>query len=68
MMGIHRYDERALMVWDKIGILKTLKKLHKQGVDLSYNAMASRQQSLVSASAYHFRSYRKGGREGGNQV
>ena len=25
------------MVWDKAAILRTLKKLHKQGVDLSYN-------------------------------
>lgn len=46
------------MVWDKPQILKTLKKLHKQGADLSYNALASSQQSLVSASAYHFGSYR----------
>lgn len=47
------------MVWDKPEILKALKKLHKQGIDLSYNALASVQQSLVSASAYHFGSYRK---------
>jgi len=47
------------MVWDKPEILKTLKKLHKQGADLSYNALAAQQQSLVSASAYHFGSYRK---------
>jgi hypothetical protein len=47
------------MVWDKTEILKALKKLHKQGVDLSYNALAVRQQSLVSAAAYHFGSYRK---------
>ncbi len=46
------------MAWDKPQILKTLKKLHKDGSDLSYNALAGRQQSLVSASAYHFGSYR----------
>lgn len=47
------------MVWDKSEILKTLKNLHKQGADLSYNALAATQQSLVSAAAYHFGSYRK---------
>jgi len=35
-----------------------LKKLYKQGVDLSYNALAARHQPLVSAAAYHFGSYR----------
>jgi hypothetical protein len=50
--------EEAAMLWDKPEILKTLKKLHKDGVDLSYNALSARQQSLVSASAYHFGSYR----------
>lgn len=47
------------MAWDKPSIIKEIKRLHKQDVDLSYNAMISRQQALVSASAYHFRSYRK---------
>jgi hypothetical protein len=47
------------MVWDKVAILKALRKLHKQGQDISYNALAAKQQSLVSASAYHFGSYRK---------
>lgn len=47
------------MVWEKSEIVKTLKKLYKQGSDLSYNALAAEQQSLVSASAYHFGSYRK---------
>ena len=47
------------MVWDKSEILKALRKLHKDGVDLSYNALATSHQSLVSASAYHFGSYRK---------
>lgn len=47
------------MVWDKPEILKALKALHKEGADLSYNALAAKQQSLVSAAAYHFGSYRK---------
>jgi hypothetical protein len=47
------------MIWTKDVIVKTLKKLHKQGVDLSYNRLARRNQALVSASAYHFGSYRK---------
>lgn len=46
------------MVWDKPEIVATLKKLHKQGADLSYNSLARRMQALVSASAYHFGSYR----------
>jgi hypothetical protein len=46
------------MVWDKPTILASLKKLHKQGADLSYNALAKQQQPLVSAAAYHFGSYR----------
>jgi hypothetical protein len=46
------------MVWDKTEILATLKKLHRQGADLSYNAMAKKMQPLVSAAAYHFGSYR----------
>jgi hypothetical protein len=47
------------MVWDKPAILDALKVHYKKGDDLSYNAMAKRNQSLVSASAYHFGSYRK---------
>ena len=46
------------MVWDKATILAALKRLHKQGAELSYGAVAKRQQSLVSAAAYHFGSYR----------
>ncbi len=46
------------MVWDKPTILAALRKLHKQGADLSYNALAKQQQPLVSAAAYHFGSYR----------
>ena len=47
------------MIWDKSKIAAALKKLHKQGNDLSYNLLAKKDQSLVSAAAYHFGSYRK---------
>jgi hypothetical protein len=47
------------MVWNKESILAALKKLNKQDKDLSYNALARSNQSLVSAAAYHFGSYRK---------
>ena len=47
------------MVWDKTEILSTLKKLHRQGSDLSYNAMTQKMQPLISACAYHFGSYRR---------
>ena len=46
------------MIWTKDEILRTLRKLHKSKSDLSYNALAGRRQSLVSAAAYHFGSYR----------
>jgi hypothetical protein len=46
------------MVWDKVKIRQALIKLNKQGADLSYNGLAKKQQSLVSAAAYHFGSYR----------
>jgi hypothetical protein len=47
------------MIWDKPEILRKIKQLHKQGKDLSYNALAAQMQPLVSAAAYHFGSYRK---------
>ena len=46
------------MVWDKVKIRQALIKLHKQGADLSYNGLAKKMQSLVSAAAYHYGSYR----------
>ena len=46
-------------VWDRQGIIDTLRSLHRQGKDLSYNKLAGKLQSLVSAAAYHFGSYRK---------
>jgi hypothetical protein len=47
------------MVWNKAKIKQALLKLHKQQVDLSYNSLARKKQSLVSAAAYHFGSYRQ---------
>lgn len=47
------------MIWDKPEIVKALRKLQRSGADLSYNALATKSQSLVSAAAYHFGSYRK---------
>jgi hypothetical protein len=47
------------MIWTRDEILKALKRLYKQKADLSYNALASKRQPLVSAAAYHFGSYRK---------
>jgi hypothetical protein len=46
------------MVWDKPRIKVELKKLYRSGTNLSYNALAKKKQSLVSAAAYHFGSYR----------
>src|SRR5687767_14794757 len=47
------------MVWTKHGIVEALRRLHRQGKNLSYNALARKMQPLVSAAAYHFGSYRK---------
>jgi len=46
------------MLWDKPRIKVELKKLYRSGANLSYNALAKKKQSLVSAAAYHFGSYR----------
>src|ERR1051325_147717 len=46
------------MIWDKPNITRKLRQLYKAGRDLSYNAMCRQFQSLLSASAYHFGSYR----------
>jgi hypothetical protein len=46
------------MVWDKPRIKSELKRIYRAGQNLSYNALAKRKQSLVSAAAYHFGSYR----------
>ncbi len=47
------------MIWTRDSITDELRKLHQRGVDLAYNAMAKKRQSLLSAAAYHFGSYRK---------
>jgi hypothetical protein len=47
------------MVWTRERILQQLRKLHKSGKDLSYNRLARSAQSLLSAAAYHFGSYRR---------
>jgi hypothetical protein len=47
------------MIWNKDEIVSALRKLNRRGSDLSYNALARKKQSLVSAAAYHFGSYRK---------
>jgi len=47
------------MIWTKEKILQELRRLHKAGLNLSYNGVAKRKQSLVSAAAYHFGSYRE---------
>ncbi|MEM8874726.1 MAG: hypothetical protein AAGD32_10765 [Planctomycetota bacterium] len=47
------------MAWTQDSILRALRKLKAAGVDLSYNRLAESHQSLVSAAAYHFGSYRR---------
>src|SRR5882757_3082436 len=47
------------IAWNHERILTALRQLYKKGSDLSYNRLAKKQQSLVSAAAYHFGSYRK---------
>ncbi|MGF1635390.1 MAG: hypothetical protein ACFCVE_16205 [Phycisphaerae bacterium] len=47
------------MNWDQKSIVAELKKLKRSKADLSYNALAHTHQSLLSAAAYHFESYRK---------
>ena len=46
------------MIWEKNRILQELRRLHREGVDLSYSRTARDHQSLLSAAAYHFGSYR----------
>jgi hypothetical protein len=47
------------MAWTKPQILRQLKQLYRQHANLSYNALAGRNQPLLSAAAYHFGSYRR---------
>jgi hypothetical protein len=46
------------MTWDKPRVLQKLRQLHRAGAPLSYTQLARRDQSLLSAAAYHFGSYR----------
>ncbi len=46
------------MIWTKERIVAELKALARKRADLSYNNLAKKNQALVSAAAYHFRSYR----------
>ena len=46
------------MIWDKPRILQELRRLQKDGVDLSYSHLARSHQPLLSAASYHFGSYR----------
>jgi hypothetical protein len=47
------------MVWSTRRILGELRGLYRRGHDISYNALSRTNQSLVSAAAYHFGSYRR---------
>lgn len=47
------------MGWESGKITEVLRKYHRRGYDLSYNAMQRRDQPLVSAAAYHCGSYRR---------
>lgn len=46
------------MIWEKDRILTELRRLHRDGVNLSYSHLARKKQPLLSAAAYHFGSYR----------
>jgi hypothetical protein len=46
------------MTWTRPRIIQSLRRLHRAGADLSYNALARLRPALVSAAAYHFASYR----------
>ena len=46
------------MIWNQDHIVSELARLHQSGDELSYNRMSRANQSLVSAAAYHFGSYR----------
>jgi len=53
------FRRMAKVTWDKDRIVTELARLHKNGTEISYNKLAKSHQSLVSAAAYHFGSYRK---------
>ena len=47
------------MIWTQDHIVAELARLHAAGDELSYNRLSRANQSLVSAAAYHFGSYRE---------
>jgi hypothetical protein len=47
------------MTWNRSGIIQKLRALHKADKPISYSQLATKYQSLLSAAAYHFGSYRK---------
>jgi len=47
-----------LTKWDRPTILRAIRKAHRDGLDLSYNATARRNQALISACSYHYKGYR----------
>jgi hypothetical protein len=49
---------KATVRWTKERILEELRSISRRGQSLSYTSLAKRRQSLVSAAAYHFGSYR----------
>lgn len=53
------------MRWDKPQIIKELKRIYRSGQSLAYSQLAKREQSLLSAAAYHFGSYHKALAEAG---
>ncbi len=48
----------SIRKWNRDLILKIIRSQHRQGKDLSYNAMCRWNQALVSASNYHYGSYK----------
>lgn len=45
--------------WDSGLVVRTIRKYHREGRDVSYNAMARTQQDLVSAANYYHGTYRE---------
>lgn len=48
----------AAAKWSKARIIRTIKAFEREGLPLSYNAMARLHQALISAANYHLGSYR----------
>lgn len=45
--------------WDRDRIIRKIRALQHDGVDLSYNAMCRKNQALVSAANYHYGAYKR---------